>query len=92
MSPKAPAASGKLQALVMVHLGKLLGKVMEGGFLGVLELWLLSCVLAQVYGLDAMHTLLHLGLGLCFPISVLPSKRIVLRFYVCETNALYGAL
>lgn len=64
---------------------------MEGGFLGVLELWLLSCVQAQVYGLGAIHTLLHLGLGLCFPFSVLLSKRIVLRFNVCKTHALYGA-
>lgn len=61
---------------------------MEGDFLGVLELWLLSCVLAQVYGLGAIH----LGLGLCFPFSVHLSKMIVLRFNICKTHALYVAL
>lgn len=65
---------------------------MEGVFLGVLELWVLSCVQAQVYGLGAIHTLLHLGLGLSFPFSVHLSKRTVLRFNVCKTDALYGTL
>lgn len=76
----------------MVDLEKLLGKVMEGGFLGVLELWLFSYVQAQVYGLGAIDTLLHLDLGLGFPISMLLSKRTVLRFNVYKTHALYGAL
>lgn len=62
-------ASGKLLALVVVDLGK----VMDSGFLGVLELWLLSCVQAQVYGLDAIHCCIWAL------VSVFPSPRSCLK-------------
>ena len=67
---------------------------MDGGFLGALELelWLLSCVQAHIYGLGAVNALLHLGLGLRFPFSVYLSKRTVLRFNICKTHAQKSAL
>lgn len=62
---------------------------MDGGFLGALELELrlLSCVQAHVYGLGAVRALLRLGLGLRFPFSVYLSKRTVLRSNVYKIRA-----